>query len=111
LNIYTAGEIAGQLKTSYKTVLNLIKHGQLKALPGIRHKRITEEEFNRYLGASKIQAGGAFTPAPAKPMCTSPAAPPARSAGMEAVREKSLVCPTAKVVAPPVAQSSQRKRK
>jgi excisionase family DNA binding protein len=57
LKIYTADEIAGQLKTSYKTVLNLIKRGLLKALPGIRHKRVTEEELNRYLG---IQGGAAL---------------------------------------------------
>ena len=34
-------------------MLNLIKRGRLKALPGIRHKRITEAEFNRYLDVQK----------------------------------------------------------
>jgi hypothetical protein len=92
LKIYTAGEIAGQLKTSYKTVLNLIKHGLLKGLPGIRHKRITEAEFNRYLGVDAIT-------------------PPARPASAIHVMDKSLVSPTAKAVASPVAQASQRKIK
>ena len=58
LKIYTADEIAGQLQTSYKTVLNLIKRGLLKALPGIRHKRITEAEFNRYLCSGHDHGGG-----------------------------------------------------
>jgi len=96
LKIYTADEIAGQLQTSYKTVLNLIKRGLLKALPGIRHKRITEAEFNRYLG---IQSDGTFTPAVAKPVCAVVATPPARPAGMEKITDKSLVNPMAKVVA------------
>ncbi len=96
LKIYTAGEIAGQLNVDYKTVLNLIKRGLLKALPGIRHKRITEAEFNRYLG---IQNPAAITPAPAKPVCNSPATLPARPAGQVVIKDKSLVGPTAKVVA------------
>ncbi|HEX3716503.1 MAG TPA: helix-turn-helix domain-containing protein [Verrucomicrobiae bacterium] len=111
LKIYTAGEIAGLLKSSYKTVLNLIKHGQLKALPGIRHKRITEVELNRYLGVENTENGAAFASEPAKPMCRLPATPPARPKGMETPMDKSLVGPTAKVVALPVAHSSQRKIK
>ena len=109
LKIYTAVEIAGQMDISYKTVLNLIKCGLLKALPGIRHKRITEDEFNRYLGANSIQSGGAFASVPAKPMCNQTATPPARPAGLETATDKSLVKPTAKVVASPVALASQRK--
>src|ERR1019366_2965761 len=45
----------------------------------------------------------------AKPVCVVVATPPARSAGMESAMDKSLVKPTAKVVASPVAQASQRK--
>jgi putative transcriptional regulator len=41
----------------------------------------------------------AFTSALAKPMCHQSATPPAHPAGMEAVKDKSLVVPTAKVVA------------
>ena len=51
-----------------------------------------------------------FASASAKPMCNSPAGPPARPAGMERAKDKSLVSPTAKVVAPSVAQSSQMKK-
>ena len=99
MNIYTAAEIAGILKVSYKTVLNLIKRGLLKALPGLRHKRVTETELNRYLGVINAQSGVVVTPAQAKPMCNQPATPPARPAGMETAKDKSLVGPTAKVVA------------
>jgi hypothetical protein len=65
------------LNVDYKTVLNLIKRGLLKALPGIRHKRITEAEFNRYLS---VQIPAAITPVPAKPVCNSPTTPSARPA-------------------------------
>jgi excisionase family DNA binding protein len=106
LKIYTASEIADQLNVDYKTVLNLIKRGLLKALPGIRHKRITEAELNRYLG---IQNPAAITPAPAKPVCNSPATLPTRPAVQVVIKDKSLVSPTAKAVASPVAQTSQRK--
>ena len=58
MKIYTAVEVAAVLKVDYKTVLNLMKRGFLKALPGIRHKRITEEELNRYL-VGKHTPGGA----------------------------------------------------
>jgi DNA-binding XRE family transcriptional regulator len=40
-----------------------------------------------------------FTAAPARPMCNKPAAPPACPAGVEAVTDRSLVGPAAKVVA------------
>ena len=81
LKIYTADEIAGELKTCKKSVLNLIKRGLLKALPGLRHKRITEAEFHRYLGVKAGQNGAALTPALAKPSCNLPATLPARPAG------------------------------
>ena len=44
-----------------------------------------------------------FTSGSAKPMCQSPATLPARPAGMESPKDKSLVGPTAKAVASPVA--------
>ena len=52
-----------------------------------------------------------LTPAAAIPVCSVVATPPVRPAGMETVKDKSLVSPTAKVVASPVAQASQRKIK
>ena len=52
-----------------------------------------------------------FNSIPARSSCISEAAPSARPAEWEAVTDKSLVSPTAKVVASPVAQSSQTKRK
>ena len=59
VKIYTADEVAGLLKVDYKTVLRLIKRGLLKAIPGIRHKRITEQELLRYLGIKQTQGGAA----------------------------------------------------
>jgi excisionase family DNA binding protein len=59
VKIYTAEEVASLLKVDYKTVLRLIKRGLLKAIPGIRHKRITEQELNRYLGIKQTQGGAA----------------------------------------------------
>jgi excisionase family DNA binding protein len=108
---YTVGEIAGILNVSQKTVLNLIKRGQLKALPGIRHKRVTEAELCRFLGIPCPQGGAAVIPAPAKPLCNPPATLSARPAGQVVTPDKSLPIATAKAVAPPVAQSSQRKSK
>jgi DNA-binding XRE family transcriptional regulator len=45
-----------------------------------------------------------FAPAPANPVCKQPATLPARPARRGQSRDKSLVSPTAKVVASPVAQ-------
>ena len=59
VKIYTANEVAGLLKVDYKTVLRLIQRGLLKAIPGIRHKRITEQELNRYLEIKHPQGGAA----------------------------------------------------
>jgi hypothetical protein len=100
VKIYTAAEIAGILKVSYKTVLNQIKRGRLQALPGLRHKRVTEEAFNRYLGVSNVPNGTDITSASAKPLCTSPATLPARPAVPVVITDKSPVSPAAKVVAP-----------
>lgn len=59
MKVYTADEVAGVLHVDYKTVLRLIKRGLLKAIPGIRHKRITEQELHRYLGIKQTQGGAA----------------------------------------------------
>jgi excisionase family DNA binding protein len=59
LKIYTAVEAAGILRVKYKTVLRLIQRGLLKAIPGLRHKRITEQELLRYLGIKQTQRGAA----------------------------------------------------
>ena len=57
VKIYTAEEVAGLLKVDYKTVLRLIQRGLLQAIPGIRHKRITEQELHRYMGIKPPQEG------------------------------------------------------
>jgi excisionase family DNA binding protein len=57
MKIYTAEEVAAELKVEYKTVLRLIKRGLLKAVPGIRHKRITEQELKRFLGVRTLDGG------------------------------------------------------
>jgi excisionase family DNA binding protein len=57
--VYTAAEVAGILQVEYKTVLRLVQRGLLKAIPGIRHKRITEQELRRYLGIKETQGGAA----------------------------------------------------
>jgi excisionase family DNA binding protein len=49
MKVYTVEEVAAVLRVDYKTVLRLIERGLLKVLPGIRHKRITEEELKRYM--------------------------------------------------------------
>ena len=57
MKIYTANEVADLLKVKYKTVLRLIQRGLLKPIPGIRHKRITEQELKRFLGIREEQGG------------------------------------------------------
>ncbi len=49
MKIYTVIEIAECLRVEVKTVYRLIRRGLLITIPGIRHKRITESEFNRFL--------------------------------------------------------------
>jgi len=51
-----------------------------------------------------------FTTTPAGPRCNAKAAPSARPAEPGATKDKSLVSPTAKAVAPPVAQASRKKK-
>ena len=97
MNVYTAEEVAGRLKVDYKTVLRLIQRGLLKTLPGIRHKRITEAELNRYLGVQDILTAAGRSPRP--------------SSGGSVNNGQIVVSPTAKVVATPIAQSSQKKTK
>jgi len=96
VKIHNAHEVAGLLGVDYKTVLNLIRRGHLRALPGLRHKRITGMELNRYLGVQPAAVTHAQTA-------------PARPAGSVQMKDKSLVNPAAKAVAPSVAQASQRK--
>jgi excisionase family DNA binding protein len=59
MKVYTADEVAIELKVKYKTVLRLIQRGLLKPIPGIRHKRITEQELHRYVGIKQTQGGAA----------------------------------------------------
>ncbi len=59
MKVYTAEEVAAELKVEYKTVLRLIKRGLLNAVPGIRHKRITEQELKRFLGIQTPDGGAA----------------------------------------------------
>jgi len=40
VKIHSAGEVADVLGVDYKTVLNLIRRGHLRTLPGLRHKLI-----------------------------------------------------------------------
>ena len=89
MNVYTAEEVAGKLKVEYKTVLRLIQRGLLKTLPGIRHKRITEAELNRYLGVQDILTAAGRSSRPSSGACVN--------------NGQIVVSPTAKVVAPPLA--------
>ena len=72
---------------------------------------VKEDDFQDVRKGRKPSSVGSqlFASGLANSMCNSPAAPPARPKGMETVMDKSLVSPTAKVVASPVAQSCQRK--
>lgn len=54
VKVYTVEEVAAILRVDYKTVLRLIQRGLLKVLPGIRHKRVTEQELNRYLDVRSV---------------------------------------------------------
>jgi len=54
VKIHTPDEVASLLGVNYKTVLNLIKRGHLRTLPGLRHKRITDGELKRYLGIHPV---------------------------------------------------------
>jgi len=42
-----------------KTILRLMKRGLLKAVPGIRHKRPTQQELKRFLGVQTMDGGAA----------------------------------------------------
>ena len=97
MNVYTAEEIAGKLKVEYKTVLRLIQRGLLKTLPGIRHKRITEAELNRYLGVQDILTAAGRSPRP--------------SNGVSVINGQIVVSPTAKVVATPIVLAKPKRKK
>jgi len=63
VKVYTVEEVAAILRVDYKTVLRLIQRGLLKVLPGIRHKRVTEEELKRYLDVRNVLCKPIQTPA------------------------------------------------
>jgi excisionase family DNA binding protein len=65
MKVYTAEEVAAILRVDYKTVLRLVQRGRLKVLPGIRHKRMTEEELMRYLDVRGVLFKPAQTSSPA----------------------------------------------
>lgn len=96
MKIYTAVEVAAELKVDYKTVLSLIRRGVLKALPGIRHKRITEEELNRYFGIKSILASAASGAAAvfhtgSRQSGVQPTGYSARSSGVDGVNKGQIV--------------------
>ena len=75
---------------------------------------VAENKLAASFSGSKVLPVGQHmicTPAAAKLSCNQPATPPARPAVPVVIKDKSLVNPTAKAVASPVAQSSQRKNK
>lgn len=64
MKIYTTQQVAQLLQLKDKAVLGLIKRGFLKVLPGIRHKRITDEELQRYLDIRRVlESAAPITPA------------------------------------------------
>lgn len=93
--VFTAEEIAGKLKVEYKTVLRLIQRGLLKTLPGIRHKRITEAELNRYLGVQEVLTSAANRS-------------PRASSGAGVHQGQIVASATAKAVAQPLAQTKAK---
>jgi excisionase family DNA binding protein len=63
MKVYTVEEVAAILRVDYKTVLRLIRRGLVKVLPGIRHKRVPEDELKRYLDVRGLLAKPIQTPA------------------------------------------------
>ena len=51
MKIYTTKDLATHLKVDEKTILRLCKRKLLTPIPGIRHKRFTEDEVKRFLDA------------------------------------------------------------
>ena len=49
MKVCTTKDVAALLLVDEKTVLRLCHRTLLTAIPGIRHKRFTEEEVNRFL--------------------------------------------------------------
>lgn len=88
MNVYTAEEVAGILKVEYKTALRLIERGLIKARPGIRHKRITEQELNRYLENQEILSDARATAVQHAGHGQPTAQPPGRPARSSAEVEK-----------------------
>ena len=97
MNVFTAEEVAAKLKVDYKTVLRLIQRGHIKTLPGIRHKRITEAELDRYLGVKEVLTSMRITSR--------------QSSETHSKHGQIVETSTAKAVAPPLAQSAKGKNK
>jgi excisionase family DNA binding protein len=51
MKVYTTKDVAALLLVDEKTVLRLCHRKLLTPIPGIRHKRFTEEEVKRYMNA------------------------------------------------------------
>ena len=49
MRVFTTKDVAAALQVDEKTVLRLCHRKLLNPIPGIRHKRFTEDELNRFL--------------------------------------------------------------
>jgi hypothetical protein len=49
MKVLTTKNVVALLQVDEKTVLRLCHRKLLTAIPGIRHKRFTEDELNRFL--------------------------------------------------------------
>jgi len=50
MTTYTAKEVAAMLKVNYRTILNLISQGKLKAIKiGSKIFRVEEDELKKYM--------------------------------------------------------------
>lgn len=58
LCLYTAQEVAGMLRTSYRRVRNLIASGKLKAVKDGANLRVTPEAIIEYKGTLPPARGG-----------------------------------------------------
>jgi excisionase family DNA binding protein len=51
MKVYTTKDVAALLLVDEKTVLRLCHRKLLTPIPGIRHKRFTEDEVKRYMNS------------------------------------------------------------
>jgi excisionase family DNA binding protein len=49
MKVLTTKDVAALLQVDEKTILRLCHRKLLTAIPGIRHKRFTEDEVNRFV--------------------------------------------------------------